>query len=1160
MVSMKAWRSHERRAFDIFSLLLCLPCGLANVCLQGGFSQSELKNVENAAEESYAIGFWVNDWSAGHLTVEVARTLIQEKLGYKVELKGPGSLTRDGFFALTGCTSPSGLDPGCGPSGPSITYTHINIEVWTDVYRGSWDEIQMKYPNMAPKNLGNLGYYGATGLYVPSAVQERAYEAEGSNLDFYRDYNVTWKNPSRYFTSPGDVNVSELLPCTDSALMLHEVMANYLNITGDTAGVVLGAAGITGKCFQEYFWLAPACRHQASSCFVWLTGGNGWGMYEVLVKATTYSMPLATAVASSFANYGKLATVYDMMLYWWVPDPTFLRLTPVRVVFPQHKPDEWAKENRRTASRDVSVEKHVSQDLNTLAPEVEEFIARLSMSMDTVEELMRDQTDTQDSYFDVACRWLRSNEAKWSDWLPEKGKCFSQFGMYDERTGTFLKTRDGVAAITCKACPSGFFSERLQDAQGVTFICKECELGSAQASGASVACEPCPFGQYANEPGSHSCKVCPVDEYQDEKGGHGCKRCPGGRGTRLLGSVSISDCGCHEGSINIAANGTQCVRCGEGLDCPFSSKLEHLTTGQVTRVKKGYYATFQEPLEILRCRPQSSCPGGAPGRCAKGLIGKVCAACPKGKTLAGHKCRNCGATAVGWAWGLLLVLILLVFGYYITNREVLSQATPFKSVIMAFTLASSALQLLAVLGLMSVKWPRTVQSGASNLKFMVLDLDSVSFSCVTGNSPMTSYLLSLALFPAAIAWLWLCYLASQYLPKRLKWRPWQLAFLLNTIGCGLVAGYGTMAAVALKPFMCYKHPNGQNSLVSYPGVFCGEGEHGLMLMSGSLLLVFFVVGFFALCAYACWNVSTWAINRQARKVQSFRFSMANFRLDAYWFILLVLLRGFFFAVCPVIGANHPPLQTALASLVLTIYGIAVTKMRPWKARVINFADTFVTFCFLLLVSKAIQVQEDMEEAFAESYTIVLLLFIVAGLTLAAAFSVVALLLEQAGARWTGLLSLGVTYQANHLAEDMQRCADFLQEIETPELANKIASLNTYDLQNLQMFIEIIFELNFGGMERNDSGARAFRTINSQMRVNQTVMNQTTNRNSLRDGHDGDGSVIGAGCSVAADDMVLKGGVDVETDEPTPSFRSDADEDITEGPGPVIVGNLVSTQL
>lgn len=43
-------------------------------------------------------------------------------------------------------------------------------------------------------------------------------------------------------------------------------------------------------------------------------------------------------------------------------------------------------------------------------------------------------------------------------------------------------------------------------------------------------------------------------------------------------------------------------------------------------------------------------------------------------------------------------------------------------------------------------------------------------------------------------------------------------------------------------------------------------------------------------------------------------------------------------------------------------------------------------------------------------------------------------------------------------------------------------------------------------------------------------------------------------------LLAPGGADVETDEPTPSFRSDADEDITEGPGPMIVGNLVSTQL
>lgn len=72
-------RSAQRvRSFPCFCFLLCLRCGLAAVCLEGGIPQSELKDVVNADGQSYPIGFWLNDWSAGHLTVEVARVLIQE--------------------------------------------------------------------------------------------------------------------------------------------------------------------------------------------------------------------------------------------------------------------------------------------------------------------------------------------------------------------------------------------------------------------------------------------------------------------------------------------------------------------------------------------------------------------------------------------------------------------------------------------------------------------------------------------------------------------------------------------------------------------------------------------------------------------------------------------------------------------------------------------------------------------------------------------------------------------------------------------------------------------------------------------------------------------------------------------------------------------------
>ena len=161
-----------------------------------------------------------------------------------------------------------------------------------------------------------------------------------------------------------------------------QVMRNYLDITGDAAGVVGSAPEITGKCWDTYFWYAPGRRSQPANCLTWFTGGTGWGMFEMLVKATMYNMPLATAVAYSFADYARLPTTNDVMwepqffasfkslvlylsqqgepevkffqavqfhlsfqrfsrsctwnphehipcsvarLYWWVPDPTFLR-------------------------------------------------------------------------------------------------------------------------------------------------------------------------------------------------------------------------------------------------------------------------------------------------------------------------------------------------------------------------------------------------------------------------------------------------------------------------------------------------------------------------------------------------------------------------------------------------------------------------------------------------------------------------------------------------------------------------------------------------------------------------------------------------------------------------------------------------------------------
>ena len=45
-------------------------------------------------------------------------------------------------------------------------------------------------------------------------------------------------------------------------------------------------------------------------------------------------------------------------------------------------------------------------------------------------------------------------------------------------------------------------------------------------------------------------------------------------------------------------------------------------------------------------------------------------------------------------------------------------------------------------------------------------------------------------------------------------------------------GFATMVAVAVKPMMCYSHPNGLSSIMDYPSTFCGERTQLNMVVLG----------------------------------------------------------------------------------------------------------------------------------------------------------------------------------------------------------------------------------------------------------------------------------------------------------------------------------------
>eukprot|EP00438_Fugacium_kawagutii_P017690 Skav211287 [mRNA] locus=scaffold2429:157026:159842:+ [translate_table: standard] len=482
------------------------------------------------------------------------------------------------------------------------------------------------------------------------------------------------------------------------------------------------------------------------------------------------------------------------------------------------------------------------------------------------------------------------------------------------------------------------------------------------------------------------------------------------------------------------------------------------------------------------------------GSCSHGLVGPLCAVCAEGQaqSLASTECADCGAIPILLGLLVPVMMAVIVVAYYFTNLEVLTQGTPFKSGLMATAIAVSALQSMAIFGLMSVRWSYTFANVSSGMQIILLDLDAFGLSCALGPNPLTRYLLSVAIFPAAVLWLFLVYRASNLsVVTRIfgrchrcqGYKPWKLHFAINTAGLGLQMGYGTMAAVAMKPLMCYQHPNGLESMIVYPNLFCGDKDHIYMQIAGMCFLSIFVVGFFVCCAYAAWNIPKWCADIRNERVQSFRFFMSNFRFDAYWFILLVLLRGLGFTLAIVIGTNIPAAQTTLASVVLTIYCILQSMMRPWKVPMINLTDMIVNAALLLLVNRSVPVYERKGELFAETMSIFLLLLILGVISLAAALSALALLVQKTGGKWRPILTLGSVGDSDEIAEAVTACAADLLKIEKTNLAMKIDEANSYDVRVLLDFVDLV-----GEMLNNPTNRKNFESVKLS-RINASVMNR-----------------------------------------------------------------------
>eukprot|EP00434_Breviolum_minutum_P002792 symbB.v1.2.002453.t1/scaffold99.1/size346285/9 len=1029
-------------------------------CLPNGTLPGLRKNFTNGDGESYPMGIVVATWASAQLTSAAMEILISEVLGYNIRIDPTAAASSiDAIYAALGCTTWTNVENrGCDNRKMRI---HFMSESWMFARRDLLDDLSIEYKADVPLGGGDMGYVGDAGLYVQQSVIDAAQSAEGLALEYYKSYNASWHSPWLYFDNLSSVNVTgSFMKCSESLLNDNSTMFSVWKISRDDDGFTVNVTNnkYSAKCPDDYIWKAPACRSDSAKCILWVTGGDGWDVVAVMQRSVIFNMPIACGVASGYGNYLAIPKQHKTLLFWWTPDNSFLDVNPSILQMPPHSAFGYSQGDQTSATVGTELAKMVSSDLRFLSPDIAKFLESVKFELSEVNDLMRAFQAENATRLGTACDWLKANEARWKDWIPDPTLCLRGFGLYDEVNAVYPSSR--LEATTCRACPPGTYSKIFTDGSVTTYLCEVCGAGTQQPAAGAAECEVCPLGTSKAEQTTDDCTPCAPGSYQDEQGQISCKACPAGTTTLLLGVKSGADCGCTSGNIDVESDSAQaaiCQPCSDGLHCPILSTLDILHSGTsplgddfVAKILPGFFSARSKPLEVFKCTSEAQCPGGTPNTCGADRIGTPCGECPSSTFWNKLECAECSAWAlVGWIISIILILLCLIFAYYFLNAPMTAKASTLFSTTCGVGMMINMLQTLGIIGGMTVDWPVSFGNILGVLQIFTFDIDGLGFACISGSNAVIRYITTVVFFPVGLVWLFSCGFISRL---KSNWR-WDQVKLNSTMGQFLQVGFSTMSSTALVPLICYSHPNGQTSNLKNPNVFCGSEEHTLMVIGGVLLLTFGVCGFLSVCAWLAYRSPHYSNTGRYDLVQSSKFLLGRFRLDVWWYGVPLLVRGPLLAMTVVIAPDTPALQVLFCQIILLSYMSLQLYHWPWKAPILNVVD-FLS-CFLITISVVVSgfyipaVTGDLQSTFATLSTIVIgLLFAVVGLMVVLA--VLALFYRAAigSQKELAIMTAGKTPPPSAVSDDLYDALQRLNPSTKEDIHMQMEILGVYDLKCL----------------------------------------------------------------------------------------------------------------
>ena len=938
--------------FRVCCYILVFVAGGSQTCLPGAIPEGQRSNISQNGL-SMPIGIASGDWQFNLILTDMMEILLKEALGYNVARVVTGS----GLFKLlyvAGCR----LEAPITCSLPS--FHHITLEVMVaHTALTEWITAMEQLGDEAPVDLGSMGYEGTEGLFVFQEPRTKYLADTGLDLSYFFSYNASWFHPENYLATVDEVDMSQLRPCAESLHVEWPGLAQqYLSVTGDLDGIEYRNGEAHLICWRDTWWLAPACRSNASNCIAVVTGPEAWGKPYMVQQAAFHNMPLALASAVSTSAYQQITLQLKSLFYWWTPDPSFAAFQTSKVVFPQHNAGEYREGVYKTQPNSEPMRKLVSSGLATAASRANGLVANFYFLESDVSDLLALHVQSGSNPWHTACTWLKSHGDQWAGWIPAKTDCTAGKGLVDE-SGMFVSA--GANAADCATCPPGRASLKWNN----TFLCASCPVGSFQNSWGATECSLCDTGAIAAERGATQCSLCTLGQFANGTGMSFCFNCTmesGHSGQRELwttsqeviwetgsqiiqvqGATSSSFCSCTVGSF---LKEGRCVACPVGTHCPGSNRLELLP---------GYFSSPDTPDDVYLCE-ESFCPGGPPGTCAENRDAEsvACTLC-----LGGHREQRDGSCQPCSDSDYMLLLLLAagivagVAALYVSllQEEQAQQNRHVLVIVCGFSQFLAMLQMLAVIKRFDISWGEPFASFLIYSDILSLDFEMVSFTCVT-MGPVETFALRALTMPAMVVVASMVYAAHKLTAFLLNGAAGanrvSARYLLRTVGSLFLMFFIILFSMLLAPFKCRAHPNGRFTVQGYGSVLCnGHGQHMQLFLIGGLACMMPLL-FLSVCI---WLVLVELPRRLTRSdtnfVRTCSFLIVRFRPGAEVFAVVLLIRNAVVVLCPIVSTNSTKLL--MMSLVLYANQLLVALFRPWRFALCNFLDMVIVLGMLVIL-------------------------------------------------------------------------------------------------------------------------------------------------------------------------------------------------------------------